>query len=277
MSTRWDWAWSRIIERRDLAQRRARIHGRRALWWQRAATPLAFVTAILAALSGLSIVSDSHRLAVGFGIATAVVAAINLALQPGETAKSHRAAAIGYERLARDIDDFWTFEGGEGVLAPADAERVRKRLKAFDAQLEGIEQSHPPPTLAETESRHGRTREGTLATDKRSYVSGESITVTFDHSPYDAKDWVGIYLVGENPNDNTKFWQYVGGGRSASEAVDSGSLLFSAEAPWDDSTGSFETLWPPTPGEYTATLFEANSYAQLAQARFTIVAQASPT
>ena len=55
---KWEWAASRVRQRRDLCDQRARAHDATAVFWQKWAAPLAWGTAVLAALSALSVVAN---------------------------------------------------------------------------------------------------------------------------------------------------------------------------------------------------------------------------
>ncbi|NDL55924.1 endonuclease/exonuclease/phosphatase family protein [Phytoactinopolyspora mesophila] len=107
-----------------------------------------------------------------------------------------------------------------------------------------------------------------LELDADVYASGDPITAIFTNTPGNATDWVGIYHVGDTPGSvGSRFWQYVGGGQTATVPVLDGSVTFSAEQPAEGSAA-----WPPEPGEYVAYLLEADGYRILAEAGFTVVA-----
>jgi hypothetical protein len=143
---KWEWAATRVRQRRELCDERARTHDATAVFWQRAAAPLAWCTAVLAALSALSIVATVGVAAVLFSILTAIAAATVAAFQPSETAKSHRAAATAYERLARKLGDVEALDLGECVqhIPPEKIEPVRIEIAKLEEELNAIELSHPP-------------------------------------------------------------------------------------------------------------------------------------
>lgn len=143
---KWEWATGRIHQRRELCEQRALAHDARAVFWQRWAAPLTWLTAVLAALSGLSIVANMNFLATLLSTLTAVLAATVAAFQPSEAAKAHRAAATAYERLARKLDDVEALDlGDRKQQIPIDKiDPVRAELAKLEEELNAIELSHPP-------------------------------------------------------------------------------------------------------------------------------------
>jgi SMODS and SLOG-associating 2TM effector domain len=143
---KWEWATTRIRQRRELCDQRALAHDARAVFWQRWAAPLTWLTAVLAALTGLSVVAGMTLTATVLSILTAVVAATVAAFQPAEAAKSHRAAATAYERLARKLDDVEALDLGEGKqqIPPDKIDSVRTEISKLEEELNAIELSHPP-------------------------------------------------------------------------------------------------------------------------------------
>lgn len=56
-----------------------------------------------------------------------------------------------------------------------------------------------------------------LSTDKNVYEVGETVSVNFTNAPALAKDWVGIYKVGQKPGEvNSTQWKYINGQASGS-------------------------------------------------------------
>ena len=110
---KWEWAASRVRQRRDLCDQRARAHDATAVFWQKWAAPLAWGTALLAALSALSVVANITLAAMILSIVAAIAASAVAAFQPSDIAKSHRAAATAYERLARKLDDVEALDLGD--------------------------------------------------------------------------------------------------------------------------------------------------------------------
>lgn len=265
----WGSIYNRVSERRDLCDRRVLTHDRSALTWQRWATPVALAIAILAGISGLSVVSNSEVAAVTFSLLTALLAAVNATLKPTETAGLQRAAATSYDRLRLKLEDFMTFEledDWEGRPTREDFPEIRKRIQELDAELHGIEESHPPltATFVRTYATPGRT---SLALDAETYVSGNPITVSFKKGPGNAWDFVGIYQRGEDYELlSARFWQYVGGGQNATKEVTKGSLTFSEDAPWDGD----QAWWPPEPGDYVVYFFENGTRRALAEASLSV-------
>jgi len=143
---KWEWAASRIHQRRELCNQRALAHDARAVFWQRWAAPLTWLTAVLAALTGLAVVAGMIFAATMLSIVTAIVAATVAAFQPSEAAKSHRAAATAYERLARKLDDVEALELGESkqLIPPDKIDPIRTEVSKLEEELNAIELSHPP-------------------------------------------------------------------------------------------------------------------------------------
>ena len=80
-------------------------HENRADRWDAIAAWTRGIVTLTAGISALSIVTDNLVLATVFSITTAVVAAINAAVEPPETAKKHRQAARAYGRLERPLGE----------------------------------------------------------------------------------------------------------------------------------------------------------------------------
>ena len=143
---KWEWATGRIHQRRELCDQRALAHDARAVFWQKWAAPLTWLTAVLAALTGLTVVASMTLLATLLSILTALVAATVAAFQPSDAAKAHRAAATAYERLARKLDDVEALDlGDKKQQIPVDKiDPVRTELAKLEDELNAIELSHPP-------------------------------------------------------------------------------------------------------------------------------------
>jgi plasmid stabilization system protein ParE len=143
---KWEWATSRIRQRRELCDQRAQAHDARAVFWQQWSAPLAWITAVFAALSAVAVVANIPLAATALSILTAIIAATVAAFQPSEAAKSHRAAATAYERLARKLDDVEALDLGDGKqqIPPEKIEPVRTEITKLDEELNSIELSHPP-------------------------------------------------------------------------------------------------------------------------------------
>jgi hypothetical protein len=143
---KWEWAASRVRQRRDLCDQRARAHDATAVFWQRWAAPLAWGTAILAALSALSVVANVSLVAMVLSILAAIAASTVAAFQPSDIAKSHRAAAMAYERLARKLDDVEALDLGDckEQIPVEKSDPVRTEIAKLEEELNSIELSHPP-------------------------------------------------------------------------------------------------------------------------------------
>ena len=143
---KWEWATTRVRQRRELCDERARTHDAIAVFWQRSAAPLAWCTAVLAALSASSVVAGLAIPAMIFSVLAAITAATAAAFHPSESAKSHRAAATAYERLARKLGDVESLDLGECMqqIPPEKIEPVRTEIAKLEEELNSIELSHPP-------------------------------------------------------------------------------------------------------------------------------------
>jgi hypothetical protein len=97
----------------------------------------------------------------------------------------------------------------------------------------------------------------------RQYATGESISVSFTNGPAGAKDWVGIYKVGQTPGGSTPatVWAYVDGTQTGTTGKADGTLVFPAGL--------------ATVGEWVAHFMIDDSYDIWASETFTVVAQAT--
>jgi hypothetical protein len=141
----WSGVSHRLYERAGFAQNSSSEHDKHAARWRVIATPLTWITAVLAALSGLSVVSNNDQAAIATSIATAIFAASNAALNPSGVARDHRIAALAYSRLRLKLDDFAYFTIGELDKPVPDQEltAVRSKLKEFDEELNRISDAAP--------------------------------------------------------------------------------------------------------------------------------------
>jgi hypothetical protein len=151
---KWEWATTRVRQRRELCDERARTHDAIAVFWQRSAAPLAWCTAVLAALSASSVVAGLAIPAMIFSVLAAITAATAAAFHPSESAKSHRAAATAYERLARKLGDVESLDLGECMqqIPPEKIEPVRTEIAKLEEELNSIELSHPPVSSSKHQS-----------------------------------------------------------------------------------------------------------------------------
>jgi hypothetical protein len=143
--TNWAAIAARLQERSEAAKGQARQHDSSASIWRRFVKPLAWLTALLAGLSGLSVVSANDTASVGLAIATAIVASTNAALDPSATERSHRTAAYAYDRLRRRVDDyaFLTIGEYEAKVPPDELTKVVGQLKEFDDEFNRISDAAP--------------------------------------------------------------------------------------------------------------------------------------
>jgi hypothetical protein len=143
---KWEWPAGRIRQRRDLCDQRAQAHDAKAVFWQRLAGPLAWATAVLAALTALAVVANLSVVAKVLSVLTAILAATIAAFQPSEAAKAHRAAATAYERLVRKLDDVDALLLGDWKqqIPTEQIEPIRTEITKLEDELNSIELSHPP-------------------------------------------------------------------------------------------------------------------------------------
>ena len=135
----WGAVTTRAQERIALCVQRVAQHDTNAYRWRRVAEPLAWLTALLAALSGISVVADTLEVATVLAIVTAFAAATNAALSPGETTRKHRGSALAYDKLRLKVEDYAFFDLGShdaGEPIPdEDLEGVRDTLRGFDEEI----------------------------------------------------------------------------------------------------------------------------------------------
>lgn len=67
-----------------------------------------------------------------------------------------------------------------------------------------------------------------VRTDKRSYVTGEAIAVTFQNGPGNRLDWIGIFQEGQTPGGgpSSTLWSYVDGTQDGTTALTDGTVTF---------------------------------------------------
>jgi hypothetical protein len=101
--------------------------------------------------------------------------------------------------------------------------------------------------------------------DKRIYQVGEAITVAFTNGYANAKDWIGIYRVGQVPGASTPstLWSYVDGTRDGNTGLADGTVTFAA--------GLAEA------GEWVVHFLYDDSYDILSSETFTVVASTTTT
>ena len=102
-----------------------------------------------------------------------------------------------------------------------------------------------------------------VATDKATYLSGETITVTFKNGEGNPKDWVGLYRPDMTPGDDGSLkWAYVSGTSTAGEGLTEGAITFAGGLP---------------AGSYVARFFINDGYTQMATTEFNVVEPPSVT
>ena len=102
-----------------------------------------------------------------------------------------------------------------------------------------------------------------VATDKVTYLSGETIAVTFKNGEGNPKDWVGLYRPDMTPGDEGSLkWAYVSGTSTAGEGLTEGAITFVGGLP---------------AGSYVARFFINDGYTQMASTEFNVVEPPSVT
>jgi hypothetical protein len=99
-----------------------------------------------------------------------------------------------------------------------------------------------------------------VRSNKRKYVTGEAITITFTNGPANPKDWIGIYKEGEIPDGDpaSTAYLYVDGTQGGAAGVANGSVTF--------ATGLANA------GNYVAFFLLNDGYDVLASEAFTVEA-----
>ena len=102
-----------------------------------------------------------------------------------------------------------------------------------------------------------------VATDKATYLSGETIAVTFKNGEGNPTDWVGLYRPDMTPGDDGSLkWAYVSGTSTAGEGLTEGAITFAGGLP---------------AGSYVARFFLNDGYTQIANTEFNVVDPPSVT
>ena len=67
-----------------------------------------------------------------------------------------------------------------------------------------------------------------ITTERKKYIEGEAIKVSFANGPQNPKDWVGLYGVEMIPESvAAPAWAYVNGSKVPGEGVANGNIVFS--------------------------------------------------
>jgi hypothetical protein len=109
--------------------------------WRKGAEALAWITAVLAALSGLAVVSDNSTVAPFLAIATAFAAATNAALNPAETARRHRSSALDFARLRVKVEDF---QDEMRVVPDEGLPKIRETFRKLNEEYGDYQVASPP-------------------------------------------------------------------------------------------------------------------------------------
>lgn len=86
---------------------RALSHEVRAARWDVLAAWARLIVALSAAVSSISLLADNTVVTTAFSVLTAVVAGLNAAFNPSDSASQHRRAAKEYQLIRRRLDLLW--------------------------------------------------------------------------------------------------------------------------------------------------------------------------
>jgi hypothetical protein len=133
-------AW--VSERRAYYQYMAGRHRTGERRWRLTAGILAWLTAVLAAVSGITAVTSNEQIATGLALLTALAAATNAAVNPADIARKRRTAALVYGRHGLRLSDIWFFELGtsRGEVPIDEVRRIRAELTKMDADVLALNQ-----------------------------------------------------------------------------------------------------------------------------------------
>ena len=131
----------RVYARVEVCRRKATEHAKAVKRWGAVALPLTWATAVLAALSGLTVIAEQQTAAVFLSIATAVIASTNAALNPAATARLHKLILIAFEQMERKFEDFTYFHTeAEHELVPAERRKeLLQQIQTLEDELSAIE------------------------------------------------------------------------------------------------------------------------------------------
>lgn len=101
-----------------------------------------------------------------------------------------------------------------------------------------------------------------VRSDKRVYVTGEALQVSFLNGPGNAKDWIGIYKEGQTPGGGpaSTLWSYVDGTQTGTTGLTEGSVTFANGL--------------SAAGNYVVFFLENDNYTVLASEPFSVAAPA---
>ncbi len=101
-----------------------------------------------------------------------------------------------------------------------------------------------------------------VRTDKRVYVTGEAVQVSFLNGPGNRLDWIGIYKEGQTPGGgpSATLWRYVDGTQTGTTGLTEGSVTFA-----NGLTNA---------GNYVVFFLENDGYTVLASEPFAVTAPA---
>ena len=141
----------------------------------------------------------------------------------------------------------WRFKGWSGALTSSFEEGsvVMGSDKSVTAKFEQIPKYKLNLSLSNysehLESNINEDSNPWIKTNKSSYLSGETINVSFGNGPGNSKDWVGLYRPDVTPGDvGSLVWAYVSGTTTAGEGLTEGVITFAGGLP----AGSYVALFP---------------------------------
>ena len=137
-----------------------------------------------------------------------------------------------------------------------------------DALLDMFDFECPPAEVPEAPAagKNGCGFGTTLALDKKTYKSGDSITVTFKGGPGNPGDWITVYPTALGPQTGPTLWAYCATGTHAGSMspVGTGSVVLGP------ASGATTGSWPLRSGSWTAYYLVTGGYAAAASESFTV-------
>jgi hypothetical protein len=144
-----------IVDKLRRAEIARQAHNRARFIWARVSSWLLATISVSGAFSGASVIADNDPLAIGLGVATALLSGVNAGLQPADKAAEHRAAAVGYNEIVGQIERLLVERESDGKT---DWAKLRPTVITIDERLVSVEAAapHVRPTKREVEAARVR-------------------------------------------------------------------------------------------------------------------------
>jgi hypothetical protein len=126
-----------IERRRSRCERLGRKHSGAQKIWGALAGPIAWLAAVLAALSGLSVIAANATAATVLTIGTTLIATTNAAVKPEEASRRHQKASQAFLQLEKDAVslDLFELDSYGRMRRSKDLAAVREELARFDKEV----------------------------------------------------------------------------------------------------------------------------------------------